>query len=431
MKLIHQIALAFIILSLALGVAAGVGFHYLKWVHFYQRQAENKWQQYQEMVFTEDILDELSDNINSWKAGAISMEGLKSKAAALEDKLPIWESQLSKDDENFSKIKHEKSELKLLQSVEQRLKDLLHSIASIPPKALVTLSPLWVKSLDQLNQDELYLRKFYFESLRIALAHAHKLGDRAIQNSIYFILIVGFLVVSICTYNIRVLYLQTKQLMEQERQMASAALVQNLAHEIRNPLGVIKSAASVIAGRVKGDMGELALDISTEVMRVDSLLTDLLRLRHYRDEPKIPTDIGAMVHKTAEFFAPKLQAANLTLQVYNTAPSILCPCRPDAIKQVLMNLILNAIEASKSKTVIEVTTAIDRQEYLLQVRDFGHGITNKDKNKMFDLFYTTKPYGFGIGLTVVKRVVLDHHGRIEVTRMQPQGTAFTVYLPMR
>jgi two-component system sensor histidine kinase HydH len=70
------------------------------------------------------------------------------------------------------------------------------------------------------------------------------------------------------------------------------------------------------------------------------------------------------------------------------------------------------------------------REYMLQVRDYGSGLDPKEKQKIFDLMYTTKPYGFGIGLTVVKRIVEDHGGRIEVSNPPPHGTAFTIYLPM-
>lgn len=430
MKLIHQITLAFIILFLVLAVAAGVGYHYLKWVHFYQHQSGNKWEQYQEMVFTEEMLEKISNSIDEWQIGGISIPELKSKVLGYQKEFEEWEKQNQEIEQNFSNETRQKLEWKRLQSLKERLRNLIQSIISTP-QANTTISAVWLESLDQMDKDEDFLRKSYFESLRVALARAQKLGDRAQQNSIYFILIVSFLVTLISIYNVRILHLQTKQLMEQERQMASAALVQNLAHEIRNPLGVIKSAASVIAGRVKGEVGELAKDISTEVMRVDSLLTDLLRLRHRRDEPKVLTDLGALVARTTEFFSPRLQASNLKIQIHNTAPNVLCPCRPDAIKQVIINLILNAIEASNPHTVIEITTALDGEEYLLQVKDFGHGIANDQKNKIFDLFYTTKPYGFGIGLTVVKRIVEDHRGRIEIKNSSPKGTTFNIYLPMK
>ena len=71
------------------------------------------------------------------------------------------------------------------------------------------------------------------------------------------------------------------------------------------------------------------------------------------------------------------------------------------------------------------------QEYMLQVRDHGIGLDPEQKRKIFDLMYTTKPYGFGIGLTVVKGIVEDHGGRIEVSNPPSHGTAFSVYLPIR
>ena len=298
------------------------------------------------------------------------------------------------------------------------------------PKPTPKTTASLIHSLNQLQEASQPLRQFYFESIKDSLGKAKKARFKVESGGAYFIAIVTLLLFGISTYSIKVLQRQTKQLMEQERQIASVTLVQQLAHEIRNPLGIVKSAASVIAKRSTGEVVALAKDISSEVERVDGLLTDLLHLRRGDNKPKVPTDISALVLRVTELFASKIRTADLRLDVYNKASGVLLPCHPEAIKQVLMNLLLNAIEASSKNNTIEIAMMVIGQEFMLQVRDYGSGLDPKEKQKIFDLMYTTKPYGFGIGLTVVKRIVEDHGGRIEVSNPPPQGTAFTIYLPM-
>ena len=132
-----------------------------------------------------------------------------------------------------------------------------------------------------------------------------------------------------------------------------------------------------------------------------------------------------------DLFTSKAEAADIRIVVHNQAAGVLLFCQADPVKQVVMNLLLNAIEASRPKDVIEITLKTVGNEYVLQVRDHGIGLDPRQKERIFDMMYTTKPYGFGIGLTVVKGIVEDHGGRIEVSSPPPSGSAFTVYFPVR
>jgi len=318
----------------------------------------------------------------------------------------------------------------LLAPARQDFLDLTKTITTLHPKPTTKTTASLIHSLSQLQEASQPLRQFYFDSIKVSLGKAKKARSKVERGGAYFIAIVTLLLLGISSYSIKVLQRQTKQLMEQERQIASVTLVQQLAHEIRNPLGIVKSAASVIAKRSTGEITGLAKDISSEVERVDGLLTDLLHLRGGDNKPKVPTDISALVLRVTELFASKIRTSDLRLDVYNKTSGVLLPCHPEAIKQVLMNLLLNAIEASGKNNSIEIAMMVVGQEFMLQVRDYGSGLDPKEKQKIFDLMYTTKPYGFGIGLTVVKRIVEDHGGRIEVSNPPPRGTAFTIYLPM-
>ncbi|MBF0490963.1 MAG: HAMP domain-containing histidine kinase [Candidatus Omnitrophica bacterium] len=430
-RLTHKITWAFVVLGLVIAMAAGVGLHYLEGIRVYQMQFEDEWEEYQRMVSAEDVLKEISLDISAWQAGMLPVSELKSKSYELTRILNTWTRDEQEEVRRVYTLNYEKQEARYLYPARQAFFVLSRAINNLHPKPTTLSSAVLIESLNQLQQASYPLRQFYFQSIQASLEKAQKARDRIQRDSSYFFLIVAVLVLGISIYSIKTLYGQARQLMEQERQIASVTLVQHLAHEIRNPLGIVKSAASVIAKRSTGEVVGLADDIVSEVERVDGLLTDLLHLRRGDSQPKEATDISALVLKVADLFASKIRAADLRLDVYNQAPGVFLPCRPDSIRQVLMNLLLNAIEASSEKNSIEMTMMVSGSEYMLQVRDHGTGMTPEQKQKIFDLMYTTKPYGFGIGLTVVKRIVEDHGGRIEVSNPPPEGTAFTIYLPMR
>jgi len=382
------------------------------------------------MVIADDVLKEISTDISAWQAGMLPVVQLKSKSDELVHILSSWSRNEQEEEKIVDLRSHEQQEAHLLAPARQAFFDLTKTIATLHIKPTPTTTASLIHSLNQLQETSQPLRQFYFESIKVSLGKAKKARFKVESGGAYFIAMVTLLLFGISTYSIKILQRQTKQLMEQERQIASATMVQQLAHEIRNPLGIVKSAASVIAKRSTGEIVDLAKDISSEVERVDGLLTDLLHLRRGDNKPKVPTDVSALVVRVTELFTSKIRTADLRLDVYNKATGVLLPCHPEAIKQVLMNLLLNAIEASSKDNTIEIAMMVIGREYMLQVRDYGSGLDPKEKQKIFDLMYTTKPYGFGIGLTVVKRIVEDHGGRIEVSNPPPHGTAFTIYLPM-
>jgi len=430
LKLTGKITLAFMILGLTIAIAGGVGLHYLDGIRLYQFQFEDEWEEYQRMVIAEDVLKEISTDISAWQAGMLPVAQLKSKSNELVQILSSWSRNEQEEEKNADLLSHEKQEADLLVPARRAFFDLTKTIAALRSAPTAKTTASLIHSLNELQEASQPLRRFYFESIKGSLGKAKKIRYKMQRGGAYFITLVTLLLLGISAYSIKVLKRQTKQLMEQERQIASVTLVQQLAHEIRNPLGIVKSAASIIAKRSTGDVVTLAQDISSEVERVDGLLTDLLHLHRGDDKPKVPTDISALVLRVTELFSSKIRSADLRLDVFNKASGVLLPCHPEAIKQVLMNLLLNSIEASSKDSSIEIAMMLLGREFMLQVRDYGSGLKPEEKQRIFDLMYTTKPYGFGIGLTVVKRIVEDHGGRIEVSNPPPQGTAFTIYLPM-
>ncbi len=429
--LTRRIMWAFTVLGLVIVIMGGIGLHYLEGIRIHQLQLEEEWTEYQRMVAAEDVFKEIATDITGWQAGLLTFEQLKAKSDAMARLLYDWGRAEQEASRGTGLVTHEEEEAILLGKAHRYFLELTRVIDVLPSKSNPLAAVALIRSIGQLQATTQLLRQFYFGSIRTSLEKSQRSRSKAHEGSIYFMLIVILLVLGISGYSIRVLHRQARQLVDQQRQLALAALVQHLAHEIRNPLGIVKSAAGIIARRSAGDVAALAQDISSEVERVDELLTDLLNLHRVDNKPKIPVDIAALVQQVAALFAVKLETAGLVLQIKDESLGVFLPCHAAGIRQVLMNLLLNAIEASPEKGSIEIVTKVVGREYVLVVKDHGVGLNPAQKQKIFDLMYTTKPYGFGIGLTVVRRIVEEHGGRIEVADALPHGAVFAVYLPLR
>ena len=231
---------------------------------------------------------------------------------------------------------------------------------------------------------------------------------------------------------------------EQERQKALNCLIQNekmasvgkivagVAHEINNPLAAMSACVFKMEGRVP-PQSQVCLDILKEsIPRIETIVRQLsdfsragsLELQY------VPSD---------QFFAEVESFVVMALQKYQTrvitedgcVPPVLLHIDKGKMHQVVLNLILNAASASHFKGYIELRTRQSEGAYQIMVRDEGGGIAQADLEKIFDIFYTTKPAGegSGIGLAVCKSIVDLHHGAIAV-ESSPGNTTFTVKIPL-
>jgi signal transduction histidine kinase len=430
-KVIGKTAVALVLFCMVIAVIGGVGAYYLEDVRFHQMQFEGQWKEYQRVVAAEDILKGISTDISAWQAGRLPVDRLKSKAGQMKNVLSTWASDENDEPGQRHFPDYEEQEALLLDPARQAFLMLTKDIAALSDEPTDPSLGRLLRSLDRLQETSRPLHQFYFDKISSSLREAQKARHKAQRDGLLFVIIVVVFVFGGSIYGVKLLRRQARKLMEQERRMASVTLVQHLVHEIRNPLGIIKSAANVIERRSQGDVSVLAQDIASEVGRIDGLLTDLLLLRRGSDKPREHVEVSVLVARVVDLFTSKAEAADIRIVVHNQAAGVLLFCQADPVKQVVMNLLLNAIEASRPKDVIEITLKTVGNEYVLQVRDHGIGLDPRQKERIFDMMYTTKPYGFGIGLTVVKGIVEDHGGRIEVSSPPPSGSAFTVYFPVR
>ncbi len=205
-----------------------------------------------------------------------------------------------------------------------------------------------------------------------------------------------------------------------------------IAHEIKNGLVPIKTFVELM--RQKGDDRELAATVEREVKRIDSLVSQMLRFA----APKPATFVAVQIHDVLEISLRLLQHQIEAKMIsvnrdFKAKPGIVLG--DDAqLQQVVMNLLLNALEAMGVNGALAISTDISRKEdgaafVSIQVQDNGIGILEENLGRLFEPFFTTKKNGTGLGLAISQRVAHEHHGKIEVRSKKGQGSTFTVLLP--
>ena len=219
-----------------------------------------------------------------------------------------------------------------------------------------------------------------------------------------------------------------------ERLTAAGQLAASLAHEIRNPLASISGAAGILArAQAPPESREECLDILTkESARLNKLLTNFLDFARPR-LPRFQTTETASVIQSVVVLTQHLasrQHVDLVQQTSASLPEI--ECDAEQIKQVLLNLILNAVQASESQGVVVIRSGATRSQVSIQIIDEGSGIRDEDIERIFDPFFTTKENGTGLGLAVAANIISQHGGSITCrpNKERQRGMIFEVLLPI-
>lgn len=213
-------------------------------------------------------------------------------------------------------------------------------------------------------------------------------------------------------------------MVEHEKGLTIGLLAQSLAHEIRNPLGIIKSSTSVIRNKLTAgsEEHEIAGFVTDEVDRINKLIGQLLQLsKGSKTELKL-NDPCEIIQQVIRLMAGVTQKAGVPVDFDNQSKGEKVLCDADQIKQALINIILNAVQASRQGEGIRITARIDPKMYYVEVLDEGSGFKKGALKKAFEQFYTTKDNGLGLGLYVVKKIMDAHGGTITIVPSQPKGS---------
>jgi len=214
-------------------------------------------------------------------------------------------------------------------------------------------------------------------------------------------------------------------------------LAAGVAHEIKNPLGSMGIHLQLIQKKIAGKECIEARDIeqhlgvlNEEVDRLNRIVVDFLFAVKPMDTILEDGDVNRVIEELLQFVHPELDQAGVVIES-NLSPG-LPMLRIDAryIKQALLNLIKNAVAAMPGGGRLGVQTLRSGDEVLLRISDTGAGIPDEIMDKIFEPYFTTKPFGTGLGLTIVFKIVKEHFGDISVQSRVGEGTTVTLALPV-
>jgi PAS domain S-box-containing protein len=223
-----------------------------------------------------------------------------------------------------------------------------------------------------------------------------------------------------------------EQLRRTERVAELGTLASGMAHEIGTPMNVILGRAEYLLDRVKEEAVKKGLQtIIAQVERITRVMNQLLSFARRKPPQPGPLALQEVIENSLEMFHERL--ANHRVQAHTHVDAD-CPhvqADSDQMNQVLINLIMNAIHAMPEGGTLRLELNQERDMVKLTVSDTGHGIPKEAVNKIFEPFFTTKEFGkgTGLGLTVVKGIIEEHHGSIAVDSAEGKGTTFTILLP--
>lgn len=224
-----------------------------------------------------------------------------------------------------------------------------------------------------------------------------------------------------------------RALKQMERLSVMGRFSAQIAHEIRNPLAIIRLAMQMMKekGVFAGPYEEKANLIMNELNRITDLVQYFLQI----SKPAVPkrrkSDVVQLVSETCRLLESKMVEKSVSLAEQYDEAVPLVDLDPDQIRQVLINLIQNAIEATAPGGQITVSVRKLEADVLITVADTGPGIPTERPDEIFEPFFTTKPCGIGLGLANSKAIVEAHDGTLDVSSVPGKGTTIFVYLPVQ
>lgn len=223
-----------------------------------------------------------------------------------------------------------------------------------------------------------------------------------------------------------------ERLVRQERMVAAGRLAMGLAHEIKNPLSAIKTFAEFLPERHEDPKfrQEFAAIVGKEVDRISRIVQSLSDFAKPVLLKLETVDVQKLLRELLTMLSNDCLKRNVTIEQQLEPTPILLPADPGQLKQVFLNLCVNALDAMPQGGTLTVGCQLEGQEVVIRITDTGTGIAPAHLPVLFDPFFSTKDTGMGLGLSVVKQILEQHLGTIQVESQMGQGSTFTIRLPL-
>ncbi len=224
-----------------------------------------------------------------------------------------------------------------------------------------------------------------------------------------------------------------QQLRRAEHLSSLGEMVAGISHEIRNPLGIIKSSAELLKKKIaaidpSNPVPEIIIE---ESVRLNNIITDFLNFAKPRKPNLMPCSIDEIIEKTINFLSQQLQEKGIAVEIQKTADLPQISADSNMIYQAFLNILINSIQSMPDGGKIYVNITSDRRGINIVFEDEGTGIPQDLLKKIWDPFFTTKEKGTGLGLVIAKNIVEAHNGKIQITNGSPRGVKVLIIIPVR
>jgi signal transduction histidine kinase len=220
-----------------------------------------------------------------------------------------------------------------------------------------------------------------------------------------------------------------RRLQEQERLRLIGTLTATAIHEVRNPLAAVRATAQLISlDKRAPTVRDHALRITAIIDELHSFLDRLMDLGRIPVEPPTQMEAGILLREVSALMTPVAQRNGVSIRIIDEVEDLHVACDPYALRQVLINLVQNGIDAMNSGGVLTLRASQEGRSILVSVTDQGEGIPPEVASRIFDPFYTTKERGTGLGLVISRQIIEEHQGRLWF-ETSSNGTTFYIRLP--
>lgn len=216
-----------------------------------------------------------------------------------------------------------------------------------------------------------------------------------------------------------------------ERLATLGRLAAGLAHEIRNPLGSISGSVELIreSSHIDEEERRLLGIVASEADRLNELVTTMLRVGRPVELQRMRQDLGQLAQEVVEMARRGQTSSGPPIELSLPAEPVEAWIDPGHVRQVLWNLLKNALQASPRNATVEVSVLVTDGGSVIQVRDHGAGVDEPQQERIFDMFYSGRTHGVGLGLALVKQIVDAHDGEVSVRNANDGGAIFEAHFP--
>ncbi|BBP00422.1 hypothetical protein SFSGTM_11300 [Sulfuriferula nivalis] len=205
-----------------------------------------------------------------------------------------------------------------------------------------------------------------------------------------------------------------------------------MAHEIRTPIGILRSSAQMLSREpgLSSEAQELTGFIESETERLNRLVSTLLDSARTRPPKLQPVDLQPVIHHSVDLLASQALKKSIDISLHLETKSTVVMADAEQITQVLLNLILNALQILPDHGQVTITSHETSKKLVIEISDNGPGIPQDALTRVFDPFFTKREGGVGLGLAVVQQIIIAHGGEIHAGNRTTGGAIFTITLPM-